>query len=330
LTSTDDNRACFLASTPLQLICCSEAREHYKITHPLLIMVKPDNKPTVDQMKRLADRLDWKDDQIIWMKKNTYYLRLPFVIRHLKTIPFDYIFSGYLGSPAQEAIYSNINSELICVDDGMATIFLVERFRKYGFTTSIKKKKRTLLKFLGVNVPENQTREELHFYTFFGLEPDNKVSIEINNLSLLRRLFTHEHKEQGKEAVGFIGQPFREENAYIDLSERIKRLIAAHPNKQLVYFPHRKEDIKQLKVAFSGLDIEIFSAEWPIEIEIAKSPLNFTFLYSYISTALFTIKKLSPNTNIYQVNSNLDFTKREFYDMAQKVLINEGIDEIEI
>ena len=281
-------------------------------------------------MKRLAYRLDWKDDQIIWMKKKTYYLRLPFVIRHLKTIPFDYIFSGYLGSSAQEAIYSNINAELICVDDGMATIFLVERFRKYGFTTSIKKKKRTLLKFLGVNVPGNQAREKLHFYTFFGLKSDSKVSIEINNLSLLRRLFTHAHKEQGKEAVGFIGQPCREENAYVDLRGRIQKLIAVHPNKQFVYFPHRKENIKKIQSAFSGLDIEIFSAEWPIEIEIAKSPLNFTFLYSYISTALFTIKKLSPNTNIYQVNSNLDFTKREFYDMAQKVLINEGIDEIEI
>ncbi|WP_372987436.1 hypothetical protein [Marinobacter sp.] len=53
----------FVASTPLQLISCAEARARYDCAPQscLLIIARPDNKVTENQMAFLLDRLRLND-----------------------------------------------------------------------------------------------------------------------------------------------------------------------------------------------------------------------------------------------------------------------------
>ena len=52
----------FVASTPLQLISCSEARYHYGCSAEttLLVIARPDNRETEGQMAFLAEALGWQ------------------------------------------------------------------------------------------------------------------------------------------------------------------------------------------------------------------------------------------------------------------------------
>ena len=63
----------FVASTPLQLINCSEARYLYGCSAEttLLVIARPDNRETEEQMAFLAEALGWQGIETIYLKKSS-------------------------------------------------------------------------------------------------------------------------------------------------------------------------------------------------------------------------------------------------------------------
>ncbi|HAC27669.1 MAG TPA: hypothetical protein DCF82_07640, partial [Marinobacter hydrocarbonoclasticus] len=130
----------FVASTPLQLISCSEARYHYGCSAEttLLVIARPDNRETEGQMAFLADALGWQDIETIYLKKSSFYLRLGAVAKGLSRRKIERLFIGNKSSWIHEVFYRGFDSEqLIFVDDGLATVTYYHAIHDEGIASRI-------------------------------------------------------------------------------------------------------------------------------------------------------------------------------------------------
>lgn len=73
------------------------------------------------------------------------------------------------------------------------------------------------------------------------------------------------------------------------LEAQIQLVINRHEDARILYFLHRKEN----RAGAFALPAEIRQAGRPMEVEVALSEESFAAVYSFASTALFTIKKFS-------------------------------------
>lgn len=320
----------FVASTPLQLISCTEAKAHYGCPDSscLLIVARPDNKVTEVQMAYLLEKLGWGATETVHLRKSTFYLRFASVFRELSKRQIDRLFIGNQSSWIHEAFYLGLSwRQLVFVDDGLATVRYYHAIHTEGLASRITEGKRRLLVRLGVRL-SSAVRGRVSFFTFFPLESSDKVEVETHDFPVFRRTFEPEPgAREGIPLVGFIGQPFGGEDRLTQMRSQVSHVVERHPGAKIVYFMHRKERRRELEQALVDLPIELrFSPCWPIEVEVALSRESYVAFYSFTSTALFTLRKIFPELSVYQIDDAVLAAKLPFYSEIQSMFRGIGVE----
>lgn len=319
----------FVASTPLQLISCSEARHAYgcKPENTLLIVARPDNRETERQMTYLANALGWQGIETVYLNKRTFYLRLGIVIKRLSRRRIERLFIGNKASWIHEVFYRRFESnELIFVDDGLATVLYYHDMQSPPVSSRIPVAKERLLRRLGVRL-ERAIPNEVVFFSFFPLTDTNRVSVKHHDFPVFRKTFVTEPRDHsGKTNVGFLGQPFGGQDRLKRLELQIRHVLSCHPGVRIIYFMHRKENRDELLSVLSDFPVELRQAGRPIEIEVALSGEVYLAFYSFASTALFTLKTMFPDLRVVQLDDPMLASRLHHYDEIVDMFGKAGVE----
>lgn len=319
----------FVASTPLQLISCSEAREHYGCASDscVLIVARPDNKETESQMVFLAGALGWNDRQTVFLGKMSFYLKLATIFRRLSKRQIPRLFIGNKNSWVHETFYLGLDSaQVIFVDDGLATVKYYHAIHDESFCSRVSSGKRRVLAAFGIRLNHVHDTSSIAFFTCFPLPDSERISIENHDFPLFRRTFkSHAPSSDGRPVVAFLGQPFGGEERLEQLKVHMQFVVERHKNARILYFLHRKEIPEELEKVLGAFPVEMRQAGRPIEVEVAMSGETYLGFYSFASTALFTIKKIFPEMQVFQIDDKVLASKLPYYDEIVQMLHRIGV-----
>ncbi len=322
----------FVASTPLQLISCSEAREHYGCdgNRCILILARPDNRETQSQMTYLADSLGWRGHQTWFLGKTSFYLKFLLIFRQLSRRSISYLFIGNKNSWVHEAFYLGLESQrVVFVDDGLATVKYYHSVLARRFQMRMSAGKKRTLAALGVRLTQFRDRNSLAFFTCFPLDSAGPISVQVHDFPVFRRVFkSGEKTRDGGPVVAFLGQPFGGEDRLNQLKAQIELVIERHREARIHYFMHRKETVEELERTLARFPVEIRQAGRPIEVEVALSGEQYEGFYSFASTALFTLKKIFPESLVYQLDDRMLASKLPYYVEIVDMLRSTGVETI--
>ncbi|RBW48126.1 hypothetical protein [Marinobacter sp. F3R11] len=325
-------RDVFLASTPFQLLGCAEARSYYAVEQPLLVIVRPDNKTTEQQMAFLVAKLAWSGE-VVWLPKRLFYIRIWLLLRRLKSEPLNRLFVGNKGSWMHEIFFRVlVPSKILFLDDGLGATVLYYDAAKRGIVASkISNRKGRLLAMMGIRLAPLR-KIKMTFFTCFPLSSIESVDIVQHHFQVFRGLFglnQHQTDSPKGRGVGYLGQNHGKQALLERLREHLLYLKGRHPDAGLVYFMHRKQRPELLAPYFQGIPVRMQSNSMPIEIAMALSDDRLEAFYGFTSTALFSLKKLFPDLSVYRISDEGVSDAIHHPEELWQILDHAGVETVE-
>ena len=309
-------KAFYFIRTPLQYINSIELKNRkYSEVEKSTIIILCDYKQSLIQFKQIVNSDDWDEVVYLWASfskwSNYSILNLLLVFfrkRRLDKIidnvyPSDIVVWGNLSSNWCHYYLKNNNSNnpITIVDDGFATINLIDKINKsvslLYFKGFINKMEHFILK------PKRKIKfNELSFFSAFKIK-NSELVIQLNNYSFWK---SKNKKKSIVKKVYFIGQPLVFQN--ILSKEQYSNLlnnIFLFYNKQgykCYYLPHRSCVLDYLDPNW-----EVIQNELPIEFvmmnSINKIPSVFATFYS---TAVYNLSCLFDQNDVSFHYWNID------------------------
>ncbi|AOY88855.1 hypothetical protein BKP64_12125 [Marinobacter salinus] len=278
-------------------------------------------------MEFLAEALGWHGVETIYLKKSTFYLRLGYIARSLSGRVIHRLFIGNKSSWIHETFYRGLDSEqLIFVDDGLATVTYYHAIHDEGIASRISQGKSRLLAAMGIHL-HRVVPDVIAFFTCFPLPSSERVQVRVHDFPVFRETFKLSARNKGSvPLVGFLGQPIGGENRLQQLRGQMEHVVERHPDTRIVYFMHRKESRADLERILAGFPVEIRQAGRPIEVEVALSGESYIAFYSFVSTALFTLKKIFPDMQVCQIDDRVLSARWPYYDELLSMFRETGVE----
>ena len=198
---------------------------------------------------------------------------------------FDRIIIGDYYSPLMRHLAAS-NEHPILVDDGTGTIVTAKA--RVGLATPGRHRNQSLLTSWAARVAGLRTGPvaSLTFFTMFDIEvtpPDQMIR---NQLSVLRSRVAH--KGRREEAL-LLGSPFVELDLMSESTYRDLVISAVAASKlPVTIIPHRRERPAKLD-RLRGAGLKVLDVGLPIEIQLLTDATLPRTIYSFFSTANFTI-----------------------------------------
>lgn len=294
-------RTIILVSSPLQLLCAIEAIKEFNIENYDLSFLFLDNKEYNKNygIIRLCDEIKMSYDVIINKSKIKFLLSSLFSRKK-----YDFSIIGNKNS-LFHIIYSLFSltrrSNIMYIDDGASSLINARK----PITVELKTLFLTIIKKI-------KHINDRNFYTFFNVTNSN-INIYKNNFHYLKSFLNKEVKND----IYLIGTNFSLLNKYysIDYKELLIKTIVflkrKYPNKNIIYCPHRRDDfLSEIRYILSEYNIEIFNTIISVEYDFVKNRIYPEAVYGYGSSALFSLKILFDDINIFNIenpfiNSNI-------------------------
>lgn len=347
-------RNLFFVSTALQLLNAVEAQKYFKTKNNILVLLYYGNQNNdQEQLENLLELFDYSKLIIFDVSNKKKYIKIIIsLIKELKQESYDKVFTGYFSANLRRFIANTTYKELLLIDDGVYSIAIhnelynpyAKGYKKY-ITEYSEKKRTTKLKQLRFDMyhkfrklclkiygcKNDMANMDLKFFTIFDLPQHNNEIIIKNNYDFLKSYYhiksTSQYTSENK-TVYFLGQPLSRSinmshSEYLLYIESIFE-IYNKDNKKVIYIPHRsegKETIEAIK-EIQSKDIEVQELSMPFELYVLKNGIEIKHIASFVSTALFTIKKLYPYARVdafkFPVSGQVGKTASLIYDMLAK------------
>lgn len=320
----------FLISNTLQLINAIEAQNHFKTDNNILVLLffgeKKGNQENIEAYLPL-----FPYSQLIIMENcvRSNYIELNLeLIKILNMHNYAMLFTGFFSANIRRILCNLSYNEMYLLDDGTYAYALHSELynpnyvgkailiRKYS--EQKKKKPWRKLRFFIYDTYrklsftfhgyQNDFKEiKLNFFTIFPLNQYRDEKIINHGFQKTRQLFENKttiSKDTYKESVYFLGQPLPKlsnvsEGDYISY---IKQIISFYRAKNLniKYIPHPEESNNIIKMLnkLQTTNFKIESINKPFELYALEDNSNIVSLASFFSSALFTMKTISPNIYI--------------------------------
>ncbi|MGR5179105.1 hypothetical protein ACPV4B_12165 [Vibrio parahaemolyticus] len=317
----------FYVTSPFQYLCALEAVQALcepDSTH-LLVLEVDDTAVGMKQLESLIAQNQWH--HIFRLTTGNRTINTPIVIREIKNylnrqkLVVNYFGYAEFTSWRINLIKKNIaHRRPLYFDDG--TLSLVE------FETFIKPKKpyqRTrlfndlLLRLQGTHpIGSADFPKNLMLFSLFDFSNSQLNYVE-NTFSALKSRFEKHEIYRADAPIAFIGQGAIDHKNMKPLSiykKEVEQAIQLTHNNRLIYFPHRNEE-NHVRQAISSIEGVVYhDSIFPLEYEVLFNKLSFSRLIAPYSTALFSIKKLSPKLPI-------TFLKEEVNSLGKQLIAAE-------
>lgn len=299
----------FIAQSPFQLFNAIEAREHYtKTDNDILIISFTKNKQSNNQIKEVLNLYKWPKiiKQPMYFYTQERLLRmiyLTFYLRRKKEI--SNLFIGDFKADDLWLIANNINFNKVCLlDDGGQTLNLPWMFKNIKELNKRRhKRKDTIVRFFGL---KGCDRKRIDIFTMYQLHTiPNICNITRNNFKYTKSKIVN--AKENIDDIYFVGSSLI--NARVikpdEYYSYLKKIILYYKNKNLLYLPHRNEDIHLLLKNIPN--IEILETNVPIELYFLLNKINPRHIASFYSTALESLKIIYDVDNVdsFVINDKL-------------------------
>jgi len=337
----------FIVTTPSQMFSAIEAQAYFKTKNNLLIVplfVIRDGK-RVNQIFELTKYFPY--DALITYQNSNVDVNLSFIpfLKKLKTFNVNSLFIGY-NTILYRRMVANIDSkEYWFIDDGTLTFTIhEEQFnKKHGLNKKRNKsdyliffkdklKDKLIYSFYGLK--EDTPIKHLNFFTMFNLKPYGNEQIIQHNFNQLKHLFLEESIKDNH--IYILGQPWCEisEMKPSEYKSFLKKIILHYPDKSIRYIPHFLESEKNgIEVYLSSFaNVEYYIIEQPVELFFLYNHVIPNKVIGFVTTALFTLKKLFPKAKVLAYNfdtSMLSKFHQNNIKVIRKYYANENIQFLE-
>ena len=291
----------FIINSPLQLLSAIEAKLQFNTENNILVIMYCSDPRTEKQIDTLISMHSWST--IIPLKRQSKTLRIPKLINAIKKCSnhIDTLFSSSIDNINCQAILSNFSiQKLYYIDDGMSLINFNNKYLSHHNFKIPQPNLFLRLTLLAQGVKLRTHDDFVHKLSVFTMLPIKHCSrpIIINPLTWLKSNITI-IKEK---VIGFIGQAEIVGNKKNELpfEQHIHLLTKIHQENgaKIIYFPHRRENIEQLKHIAELPFLRMHNPTLPLELELAIANIGLSKLIGYTSTALYSMDHLYKNIEV--------------------------------
>ena len=332
----------YFISTPGQMLSAIEAQNYFKTKNNILVIlffVVRDGK-NIDQMSKLSKLFPY-DMLLTYQNKSAkfYISYIPF-LQKMKKFKTNYLFIGF-NTILYRRFVANIDyKKLYYLDDGVHTITTHQDIYKYSYNKKFTKPEYIpfpkTLNFLKVKfiygksfLKADANLKDLNFFTVYNLKQLKNEHIVKHNFSYVRSLFIN--KQIPDDKVYVLGQPLVEQVGVKqeNYNNYLISLFKYYGNKDIIFIPHRLEKIDEtIKIYMENNGIALFIPNEPIEFYFLNNKIYPGYLASFITSALFNIKKIFPKTDAkaFEIDlSELDKHQQRGITLIYKHFENENI-----
>lgn len=289
----------FVVSSPFQVLCTVVAIRQLHIKNYRVIAVFPKGEYRNTQLNNILQKYNIQYEKIVPVAKfsNLYYKIKSFFCKkslYKRLFIGDYrnLFLHYIGF----CFVSN-TSEIVYLDDGAATIAQLNsnhmdvslRERLYCKLIS-KKKKISLFKNI-LTIYEN-----IH---------NSQYNIQYLNMSVLISSCQKQNNDIyiiGTNVQSYYLSKYLSENRYIGaLEDLIICLKKRYVNSHIVYIPHGRDKSEYASIICQKYGCEFKRTNNIVELELLNQKSIPKAVYGFTSSALYNIKKISPETEVVNV-----------------------------
>lgn len=311
----------FIVSSPLQVLNALEAKQYFKTTDNILLILFTEFKSlNREQIINSINQKEW--NQIIQydLKKNknsksSFFEQVKLIIK-LKKNKYNYIFSGGFTS-INKLLLANLNKqEVFLIDDGAASINQHKIELNPNITEKRKLKKRIRQYRFNIFGLKTEVKDTINLFTCFKLQSHTNEKIIHNNFSYLKQLYFTDMNINN--TIYFIGQPVVDialitEETFIAY---IKKVIA-YFDKPIIYIPHRAETIPEALKKLQSKNFIFQNSQGPIELIFLKQKVYPSTIVSFFSTALYTLDVIYDKSSLYSIvlpQESLKFNHKLIHD----------------
>jgi hypothetical protein len=305
MNSKDNTKSLFVISSPFQAICAIEAVHEYEVKNPVFIILLGKNAEVNSNTLKVLDL-----NNITNVYKIIFNSFFDLVLNankrisefELKLNSYETIFIGDYLSTVQRffsSCFLSKTSKIVFLDDGNSTI---EVF-KWGNRASVFRSWGIFIKTIISEISFiSYKKKSIEYFTIFDYDT-NKFNKKLNNLRFLKSKI----KTKKKNGVYIIGSNiyninFLSKSQYIIYFEKIIRHVEInYPDEPIYYCPHRGEPTDTVELLKSKYKIHEHKSEYTIEIDVIKKSLYPVAIYSFGSTATYSLKIIYPNIDSYSI-----------------------------
>ena len=333
----------YIISTPIQLLSAIEAQKHFETKNNILVILfflVLDGK-NINQMFDLLEFFPY--DKLITYQNNNgvKIFNLIKYIKEISSTKYENVFFGH-STPLYRRMIANLRyKKLWFLDDGVLTITVHNQIYNTEISntnlsslpsekTGYKMKLRNLYYWLN-NIKIDCQLKDIRFFTMFSLHKYQNEKIINYDFSYIRELF-HTQTEPDN-TIYILGQPLKRaiKMHTFDYIRYLDSIFKCYSNRQIVYIPHRTEIMSDWfqYILYSKENVSIVYPDMPIELYFLKKHIMPTTVISFITTALFTIKKIFPLSSIKYIKINTTQYTKHHQENIQLIYDNYKKDGIE-
>jgi len=349
---TKQNKNIFFVSTALHLFNAIEAQHHFKTTNNILVLLFFGDKSQDETHIQTYLEYFPYDKLITFNVGNArrYHALTVELLNLINKYTYEDLFVGYFSANLRRIVCNIPSKKLFLYDDGTYSIALHnELYNPKGISNTSQlitryseKKRKTKFKqfkfllydyyrevYFRLHGYGNDFKQiKLDFFTIFHLTSYAKEKIVNHQFKRIQNIFQLSNKTsstQEEKNIYFLGQPL-DKALNISNDQYISYIIeiASHyKNNQIhfIYVPHRSENPSIV----SNLALEKFEVlvpNIPFEIYLLENNIDITYLASFFSSALFTLKVLFPQIKVESFKIPFNHEKRNdieaIYDTIRK------------
>lgn len=318
------NRGIFIVSTPFQVILSFEAINNYKIDdYEFIITSISKNKVLqsiiTSKIEKSITFFNKSKIQIINATSLSEFFKRLFkfnISNSINSFTNNYIFIGNAVSFYQNAFRFKFNFfdnlKLIYLDDGNSSIGLIRYGDKYIYK-GIQSKFYKLIFDLNSFVFNTKINT---IYSIFDIY-SNWIKVDNNKLLNLKKHLKFSHKEVNL----IIGSPLVElkQLSILEYKNIIKKVVNDFEESKIIYIPHPRENIDDISKYLFKKNIDIINPTICIEIDMIKLKYKPVKIFSFMSTASYSLKLIYPHciSICYFVNYANSSLKKEYNEIAE-------------
>ena len=310
-----------IISSPLQLLSLGEFIFQGNIKNYFLIILYK-NKQELDQIKSMCNFYNVKISSIIKGRKLFQYLSLRLIINKLKNV--NQIILGNFFSDPHIFILNNFKTDdIVVLDDGMVVHRIPNYINSKKKILTQSRLRNLIFSFFNIKV---QPPSKIRLFTIFSIKSNRYIKVKRNELSYL---YSKLGNIQSSQKIILIGQPFVELNTLSrdNYFLNIKKIVQLN-NLNVIYYPSRKEDRKNLELINQIDGIEVINPTLSIELYLIKNSFLPKKIIGFTSSALVTLKIMfykKINIESYKINFNQTRYDGNFYESIYENFKKYGI-----
>ncbi|PRD51948.1 glycosyltransferase family 52 [Sphingobacterium gobiense] len=317
----------FVVASPFQTLSAFEAINRFSQSHEeksCMVIYFGENRNQNEQIKSVIELLHqaFDVDYLFIEYRNSwgYFLSKLKIIKKLSKLEIKNLFVGHLREYSNRLFITNINFQnLYSLDDGAATLtldkeissknYFIDCHPLFNIGTLIKK-----MVCSGYGLADRK-KVEVNWFSMFSFSPKNRNDLIQHSFELLQSFRTNVTK-QNEEIVYFVGANLVNAGvlkSVIVYQEMLTEVFGSiNSSKRIIYLPHRFEDVSELSELFNQFNISVLKLTDIIEIFCVKNGVIPTDIISFYSTALFSLKKIFPETNVSYKKIPIEYVETPF------------------